>query len=153
MKNLLFSPAVWMSRSIGVLILRLALGLVFFMHGAQKALGWFGGSGLEGTINFMNSLGISTFLAYLVSFWELLGGIFIILGFLTRLWSAGLVINMLVAIFAVHIGGGFFASEGGFEFNMTLLAISLALIFLGSGKFSIDQSIHRQAVTDTTVVH
>lgn len=153
MKNLLFSPAVWMSRSAGVLILRLALGLVFFMHGAQKALGWFGGSGLEGTIGFMNSLGISTFLAYVVSFWELLGGIFIIFGFLTRLWSAGLVINMLVAIFAVHIGAGFFASAGGFEFNLTLLAIALSLIFLGSGKFSIDHSIHSRPSSDTPVVH
>lgn len=153
MKNLLFSPAVWMSRSTGVLILRLALGLVFFMHGAQKAFGWFGGSGLEGTIGFMNSLGISTFLAYVVSFWELFGGIFIIFGFLTRLWSAGLVINMLVAIFVVHIGAGFFASAGGFEFNLTLLAIALSLIFLGSGKFSIDHSIHNRTVSDPPVVH
>src|SRR5690625_6277763 len=96
MKNILFSPSIWVSRSLGVLILRLAAGIVFFMHGAQKILGWFGGGGLDGTISFMNSLGISTFLAYVASFWEFLGGIFLILGFLTRFWSAGLVIHMLV---------------------------------------------------------
>lgn len=153
MKNILFSPSVWVSRSLGVLILRLAAGIVFFMHGAQKILGWFGGGGLDGTIGFMNSLGISTFFAYIASFWEFLGGIFLILGFLTRIWSAGLVIHMLVAIFTVHFSAGFFASDGGYEFNLTLLAIALSLVFLGAGKFSIDQSIYKNASVDTEVVH
>src|SRR5690625_7914843 len=85
----------------------------------------------------MNSLGISTFLAYVASFWEFLGGIFIILGFLTRFWSAGLVIHMLVAIFTVPFSAGFFASDGGCEFNMTLLSIALSLVFLGVGKYYI----------------
>lgn len=153
MKTLFFSPTVWISRSLGVLILRLASGIVFFMHGAQKIFGWFGGGGLDGTISFMSSLGIPTFMAYLASFWEFLGGIFLILGFLTRIWSAGFVIHMLVAIFTVHFSAGFFASDGGYEFNMTLLAVSLSLVFLGAGKYSIDQTIYNNSSVDTEVVH
>lgn len=153
MKTLLFSPTIWISRSLGVLILRLASGIVFFMHGAQKIFGWFGGGGLDGTISFMNSLGIPTFMAYLASFWEFLGGIFLILGFLTRIWSAGFVIHMLVAIFTVHFSAGFFASDGGYEFNMTLLAVSLSLVFLGAGKYSIDQTIYNNSSVNTEVVH
>ncbi len=126
------------------LILRLVLGLTFFMHGAQKVLGWYGGGGLEGTAAFMNSLGIPTFLGYISSFWEFLGGICLILGFLTRIWSAGLVINMLVAILLVH--SGFFVSEGGIELALVLMVVSLAVTLLGPGKYSIDHSIGRQPV-------
>ncbi len=126
------------------LILRLVLGLTFFMHGAQKVLGWYGGGGLEGTAAFMNSLGIPTFLGYISSFWEFLGGICLILGFLTRIWSAGLVINMLVAILLVH--SGFFVSEGGIELALVLMVVSLAVTLLGPGKYSIDHSLGRQPV-------
>lgn len=126
------------------LILRLVLGLTFFMHGAQKVLGWYGGGGLEGTAAFMNSLGIPTFLGYISSFWEFLGGICLILGFLTRIWSVGLVINMLVAILLVH--SGFFVSEGGIELALVLMVVSLAVTLLGPGKYSIDHSIGRQPV-------
>src|SRR5690625_7986515 len=99
MNNILFSPSIWVSRSLGVLILRLAAGIVFFMHGAQKILGWFGGGGLDGNISFMNSMGISTFLAYVDSFWEILGGIFLSLCFITRFWSVGFYFVMFVALF------------------------------------------------------
>lgn len=142
MKNLIFTPKILTSHSFVALILRLVLGLTFFMHGAQKVLGWYGGGGLEGTAAFMNSLGIPTFLAYISSFWEFLGGICLILGFLTRLWSAGLIINMLVAILLVH--SGFFVSEGGIELALLLMVVSLAVTLLGPGRYSIDHSIWRQ---------
>jgi len=144
MKNLIFTSKILTSHSFVALILRLVLGLTFFMHGAQKVLGWYGGGGLEGTAAFMNSLGIPTFLGYISSFWEFLGGICLILGFLTRIWSAGLVINMLVAILLVH--SGFFVSEGGIELALVLMVVSLAVTLLGPGKYSIDHSIGRQPV-------
>lgn len=151
MRNLIFTPAVLIGRSTAALILRVVLGIVFFMHGSQKVLGWYGGGGLDGTVDFMSSMGIHPFLAYVSSFWEFIGGICLILGFLTRIWSAGLVINMLVAILVVH--SGFFASEGGIELALTLLAIALSLVLLGPGKFSIDQVIYGSTDTGTTVVH
>lgn len=139
MKNFIFTKSILIGHSFVALILRLTLGLVFFMHGSQKVLGWYGGGGLDGTAGFMNSLGIPTFLAYISSFWEFLGGICLILGFLTRIWSAGLVINMLVAILLVH--SGFFVSNGGVEFALTLLVVAAAVTLLGGGKYSIDQSM------------
>lgn len=139
MKNLIFTKNILIGHSFVALILRLILGLVFFAHGAQKVLGWYDGGGLDGTAGFMNSLGIPTALAYVSSFWEFLGGICLILGFLTRIWSAGLVINMLVAILLVH--SGFFVSNGGIEFALTLLVVSVAVTLLGAGKYSVDDSI------------
>lgn len=142
MKNLIFANRILTNATVVSLILRLTLGIVFFMHGAQKVLGWYGGGGLEGTSAFMNSLGIPTFMAYISSFWEFLGGIFLIMGFMSRLWAAGLVINMLVAISLAH--SGFFVGNGGIEFALTLMAVALAVTLLGSGKYSIDHSIGKQ---------
>lgn len=139
MRNLLFTNRILTNQSTVSLILRLVLGLVFFMHGAQKVLGWYGGGGLDGTAQFMNSLGIPTFLAYVSSFWEFLGGIFLIVGFLTRFWAAGLVINMIVAMWLVH--SGFFVSDGGIEFALVLMVVALAVTLLGPGKYSVDDSI------------
>lgn len=141
MKKLIFTQRILAGNSVVSLILRLTLGLVFFMHGAQKVLGWYGGGGLDGTVSFMSSMGIPPFMAYISSFWEFLGGICLILGFLTRIWSAGLVINMLVAILVVH--SGFFVSNGGVEFALTLMVVALALVFMGSGKYSIDNALYK----------
>lgn len=146
MKKLMFTKDILIGHSFVAFILRVILGLVFLVHGAQKVLGWYGGGGLDGTVEFMNSLGIPTFLAYVSSFWEFLGGICLILGFLTRIWSAGLVINMLVAIMVVH--SGFFVSNGGIEFALTLLFVSVAVTLLGSGKYSIDDSFSAQLMAN-----
>ncbi len=143
MKNLIFARRSLLSPSTVVLLLRLVLGLVFFMHGAQKVLGWYGGGGLDGTVNFMGSMGVPPILAYVSSFWEFLGGIGLILGFLTRIWSAGLAINMLVAIILVH--SGFFVSEGGIEFALTLMVIAIAIFLMGPGRYSVDHAIGTNA--------
>lgn len=131
--------------AISLLLLRVILGVIFFAHGAQKVMGWFGGYGLTGTVGaFKNYMHIPAPLTYLASFTEFFGGIFIILGFMTRLSALGLLISMIVAIFTVHIKSGFFLSSGepnkgnGYEFNLALAAISLALILTGSGPISID---------------
>ncbi|HLK55875.1 MAG TPA: DoxX family protein [Chthonomonadaceae bacterium] len=116
-----------------LLFLRIGLGVVFFAHGAQKVFGWFGGPGLANTVGFMGHMGIPAPLAYISAFTELLGGLGVLLGVLTRLASLGLAINMLVAIFHVHLANGFFADKGGFEYPFTLLMIALALLAAGPG--------------------
>src|SRR5690349_22703637 len=82
--------------------LRLVLGIVFFAHGAQKVLGWFGGPGFQGTIGFFTSMGIPAPLAFLAMMAEFLGGLGLILGFLSRIAAFGVLCNMLVAIAMVH---------------------------------------------------
>jgi putative oxidoreductase len=120
----------------GLLILRLALGVIFFAHGAQKVFGWFGGYGLSGTVKFMTSTGIPAPLAYLACFTELLGGLAVLGGLLARLASAGLAVVMLVAIMHIHLSAGFFAPKG-FEFPLALLSMALMLIVTGPGRIAI----------------
>jgi putative oxidoreductase len=128
-----------------LLIIRVTLGVIFFAHGAQKVLGWYGGNGLAVTVGaFKNYMKIPAPLAYTAAFIELFGGIFILAGFLTRLTALGLVINMIVAIYKVHWKSGFFLSSGepnkgnGFEYNLSLIAISLFLLVTGAGQYSLD---------------
>ena len=123
-----------------LLVLRVALGSVFVLHGGQKAFGWFGGPGLEGATQFMGQMGIPAPMAYVAIFTELFGGAALILGVLSRLASAGLIVTMLVAIAKVHFANGFFigGKEGpGFEFNFALIAMSLAVLIAGPGRLAI----------------
>ena len=105
---------------VGLLILRIGLATVFLAHGSQKMFGWFGGHGLEATVAGMVATnGIPAPLAYLATFTEFFGGLAVLGGLLSRLASLGLLITMLVAIFGVHLNGGFFAPKG-FEYPFTL---------------------------------
>lgn len=133
-------------KEYAVLPLRAALGIIFFAHGSQKVLGWFGGHGLLATItSFSQHLGIPPFLTVLASFTEFLGGIAIFLGVCTRIAGLGISIVMLVAIFKVHISNGFFINwfcqpnmGHGIEYNVALLAMALFFIIYGAGALSID---------------
>lgn len=116
-----------------LLLLRIALGLVFIMHGWAK---W---QNIPGTTGFFASLGLSVFFVYLVATAELVGGIFILIGLFTRFASAVLVINMIFAILLTKIGKPFF----GYEFDLTLLLALLALVFSGSGKYSVEEKIRK----------
>lgn len=127
---------------------RLTLGIIFFAHGSQKLLGWFGGSGWSGTIQFFEQSGIPPFLAGLLIITEFFGGIAIILGFFTRLAALGLTIAMLVAIFKVHLQNGFFLNwfnvpnmGHGIEYSLALIGLSLSLLVWGGGNLSVDQTI------------
>ena len=127
---------------------RLTLGIIFFAHGSQKLLGWFGGSGWSGTIQFFEQSGVPAFLAGLLIITEFFGGIAIILGFFTRLAALGLTIAMLVAIFKVHLPNGFFLNwfnvpnmGHGIEYNLALIGLSLSLLVWGAGNLSVDQMI------------
>jgi putative oxidoreductase len=122
-----------------VLMLRLLLGFVFVMHGSQKLLG---GGGVAGFAGVLAKTGIEPHvpLAWVVAITEFVGGICIIFGFLTRFWAAGLVIDMAVALFKVHLANGFFISKNGFELVLTLGILALAVVFMGPGAPSVDRA-------------
>jgi putative oxidoreductase len=129
-------------------ILRLGLGVVFFAHGAQKMLGWFGGPGFAGTMGaFTNYMHIPAPLAFLAICAEFFGGLGLIFGFLTRIAAAGITVNMLVATAALHRHFGFFmnwtgSQKGeGFEYHLLVIAITTFLLVRGAGAFSLDRSI------------
>lgn len=132
------------------LVLRVMLAVVFFPHGAQKALGWFGGNGLEGTLNFFTqSMGMPLAIAALVIAAEFLGSIGLFFGFLTRLAALGIACVMVGAVAMVHLQHGFFMNwQGnkageGFEYHLLAIAIAVALMIKGGGRFSLDAALSR----------
>jgi putative oxidoreductase len=131
--------------SLSALPLRLIAGLLFTAHGAQKLFSWFGGYGLEGTGQWMESIGLAPgyLMALMAGSAEFVGGLLLITGFLTRPTSFILAITMIVAIFTVHIDNGLFMSNNGYEFGLSLLAITVALFIQGGGKHSVDEKLFR----------
>jgi putative oxidoreductase len=129
--------------SIGLLILRLVVGLSLAAHGAQKLFGWFGGYGLAGTGQFLEQLGFrpGRRQAAQAGLAELLGGLFLAAGLLTPAAAAAVVAVMVVAAVSVHVKNGFFAQGGGYEYTLVLGAAALALAFTGPGAFSADQAL------------
>jgi putative oxidoreductase len=132
--------------STATLILRLVLGIIFFAHGAQKMLGWFGGFGFSGTMGFFTGMmHIPAPFAFLAIAAEFFGGLGLIVGFLTRIAAFGIGVNMLVAIAIVHHAFGFFmnwsgAQKGeGFEYHLLVLAIVVFLMIRGAGALSVDR--------------
>lgn len=131
------------------LVVRLGLGVIFFAHGAQKVLGWFGGSGLKGTVGyFKQALGVPAAAAGLAAFIEFVGGLSMLVGFLVRPAALGLVVVMLVAIAKVHAQHGLFINFSntpgkghGYEFNLVLIVMALSILIGGAGLLSIDRLI------------
>jgi len=132
---------------LSLTILRLVLGVVFFAHGAQKMLGWFGGYGFHGTMGFFAHLGIPAPIAFLVFCAEFFGGLGLIVGLLTRIAALGIGAEMIGAIFMVHLPNGFFMNwfgnqKGeGFEYHLLAIAMAAALLLRGAGKFSVDRTL------------
>jgi putative oxidoreductase len=129
------------------LAVRIPVGIIFAAHGAQKLFGWFGGYGLEGTGQWMDSIGLhpGALLALFAGGAELLGGLALLLGLLVRPASAVLAFTMLVAIFSVHLSKGLFMSNGGYEYALALLAVTVALFISGAGRFSVDSLLASHA--------
>ena len=127
----------------GPLFLRVPAGVIFAAHGAQKLFGWFGGYGLEGTGQWMDSIGLAPgyLMALLAGGAEFFGGLALIFGLLVRPASAALAFAMLVAIFSVHIDKGLFVAKNGYEFGLALFAIAASLVVSGAGRASADQWI------------
>lgn len=123
------------------------VGIIFAAHGAQKLFGWFGGYGLEGTGQYLASIGLAPgyLMALLAGGAEFFGGLALVMGLLVRPAAASLAFAMLVAIFAAHWSSGFFAASGGYEFALALFAASLSLVFSGGGRYSLDRRISGDA--------
>ena len=125
------------------LAVRVAVGIIFAAHGAQKLFAWFGGYGLEGTAGWMDSIGLGPglLMATLAGSAEFFGGLFLIAGLLVRPAAFVLAITMIVAIVTVHFENGLFMSANGYEFGLALLAISISLVIRGAGSLSADRFI------------
>src|SRR5438093_399425 len=128
------------------LILRLTLGLVFFPHGAQKVLGWFGGYGFNGTMQFFTGqMHIPALFAFLAIAAEFAGSIGLITGFLSRVSASGIAVVMVVATLTVHAVNGFFMNWSGnqkgegFEYHLLAIGLALVVIISGGGKWSFDR--------------
>ena len=133
-------------------LLRLVMGVTFFMHGAQKMLGWFGGYGFSGTMGFFtNMMHIPAPFAVFAILAEFLGGIGLIVGFLSRIAAFGIATNMVVAVLMVHAPNGFFMNwtglqKGeGFEYHLLALVIAMVLMVRGGGAFSVDGAFSSRA--------
>jgi putative oxidoreductase len=143
MKKLLATP------NDGVLtLMRLVLGIVFFLHGSQKMLGWFGGFGFTGTMHFFTGLlHIPAPFAVLAICAEFFGGLGLIVGLLTRVAAFGISANMVVAIWMVHLANGPFMNwygtqKGeGYEYHLLALALAIPIMIRGAGAFSVDGAL------------
>ena len=143
MSNRLLDRVLATDAGFGTLALRIPIGIIFVAHGAQKLFGAFGGYGLEGTGQFMASLGLTPgyLMASLAGSAEFFGGLALVFGVLVRPAAAALAFAMLVAIFSVHIDKGLFMDKNGYEYALALLAASLALLISGAGRLSLDSAI------------
>ena len=126
----------------GLLLLRVVAGLTIAAHGTQKLFGWFGGGGLKGTAESFGKLGFrpAPLMALFAGLAETSGVLFA-LGFVTPLAALGMAIVMLNAIESVHWKNGFFNGKGGYEFNLQLLVIAVAIAAIGPGRFSLDRAL------------
>lgn len=131
-------------------VIRLITGIVFFAHGAQKMLGWFGGFGFSGTMNaFTNMMHIPAPLAFLAITAEFLGGLGLVLGLLARIAAFGIAVNMVVAILLVHHNFGFFMNwlgnqKGeGWEYHLLAITLAFAIMVRGAGAFSVDGALSK----------
>ncbi|MEK4028232.1 MULTISPECIES: DoxX family protein [Bacillaceae] len=127
----------------GLLIIRLAIGLSFAGHGAQKLFGWFGGHGIKGTGGFFESIGMKpgVTMAVLAGLAELIGGALFALGLLTPLAAVIIAGTMVVAILKVHGPNGYWATENGYEYNLMIIAVVIGVALIGSGQYALDAII------------
>jgi len=125
------------SVDLSLLVVRLAAGVIFAAHGAQKLFGAFGGPGLTALIEGTETAPGMGPIGYPVAIGEFFGGIGLIIGFLTRFSAASLIVIMIGAIAMVHGPKGFFLQNGGFEYNLSLIGLLVPTLLAGPGKFTI----------------
>ena len=129
--------------ALGLLVLRVVIGLIVAAHGAQKLFGWWGGPGMAGWTSGMTRMRLRPAVpwAWLSVLSELVGGLGLALGLLTPLPSFGIVAAMLVAIALVHWPNGFWNGKRGYEFNLSLVAVAVAIALTGPGAYSLDSAL------------
>ena len=149
MSNRLINCVVSTDAGWAPLALRIPVGVVFAAHGAQKLFGLFGGYGLDGTGQWMDSIGIHPghLMALLAGSAEFFGGLALLFGLLVRPAAAVLAFTMIVAIFSVHISKGLFMANNGYEYALALLAVTAALLISGAGRLSVDAKLSAGSVS------
>jgi putative oxidoreductase len=129
------------------LVIRLALGVVMFPHGAQKVLGWFGGTGITKTLQAFAGMGFPDWSVVALMGVESLGAVLLVFGFLTRLWAIGIGASITICMFLSHVQHGFFMNwfgqqQGeGFEYHLLVIGICIALLIKGGGALSVDRKL------------
>ena len=151
MKTPLFTALLKTNDAVSPLILRVALGAIFFPHGAQKVLGWFGGYGFSGTMGFFTGmLHVPVLFAVLAIAAEFLGSLALLAGLFTRVAALGIAATMAVAVIMVHSQHGFFMNWSGsqngegIEYHLLAIGIALALVIQGGGKWALDSQVARK---------
>ncbi len=143
----MFRPLIKTNESYAATVLRIVLGLILLPHGAQKMLGWFGGYGFSGTMDFFTGSGIPWIIGLLVILIEFFGALFLLSGFMVRLAAVGIIVDMIGIIFKSHIQNGFFMNwfgnqKGeGYEYHLLVIGMALSLLLSGAGSFSADKKI------------
>lgn len=135
------------------LALRVPVGIILAAHGAQKLFGWFGGYGLEGTGQWMASIGLEPgyLMALLAGSAEFYGGLALVLGSLTRPAAVVSAFTMLVAIFSVHFEHGLFLTNNGYEYALALFAATVSLTIQGAGSFAVDNTLAKKLAGSASV--
>lgn len=125
--------------NVGLLLIRLVFGLTFAAHGAQKLFGWFGGYGIAGTGGWMESVGLKPgkFHATLAGLAELVGGLLLALGIGLPVAAVLITATMLVAILKVHGTKGYWITNGGYEYNLAIIAVAIGVALAGPGEYTV----------------
>lgn len=147
----MFKKLIRTDNDVAIMVIRIALGVVFFPHGMQKLFGWFGGPGFSGMMGmFTDKMGVPVVFAFLAIVAEGLGSLGLITGLLTRVAAFGIAVNMAVAVYMLHWQNGFFMNwfgnqKGeGFEYHLLVIGMALALIIKGGGKWSLDRVVEQK---------
>ena len=133
------SPPRNLPEDVALLLLRLVLGLTFLAHGSQKLFGWFGGSGIAGFAPYVAKLGFPFPVAFatLSGISEFLGGLLVLVGAATGAGAGMILLTMLVAMVKVTGPRGFFIQNNGWEYNLLIIAVCLALLLSGPGRWAV----------------
>ena len=153
----MFRSLIATARDSAPTIARIMLGIVMFPHGAQKALGWYGGPGIEGTMGYLHGMmHIPVLFVWLAIAAEFLGSLGLIVGFLGRVAAFGIACNMAVAVATTHIPNGFFMNWSGqqkgegYEYHLLALALAAIVVVKGSGAYSVDRALTERAALPAT---
>ena len=140
--------------ALGLLVLRVVVGLILAAHGFQKLFGWWGGTGMQGWVGAMQRMRLRPAVpwAWISTLSEVVGGLGLVVGLLTPLPSLAIAGSMLVAIALVHWPKGFWSTKGGYEFNLSILAAVAAIAIAGPGAYSLDAALRIQLPEPVTLI-
>lgn len=125
--------------SVTSLLLRVTIGMAFFLHGAQKVFGWFGGSGLDKWSEYLATKNYSKFTAISAAYIEMIAGFLLIVGAFTKVSAISMIVFMMFAVVIAHWEKGYFSQKGGYEYQLLLIVSCIIVLLLGGGEYSVDK--------------